>query len=232
MSYGTLLQFKINNLIMLQQVQNDTLNKVVSDTLIAVSDTINLSLKNAIKLYQGDEELIVKTLAEPKTLIEEWGLWIASIAAVITIVYTLFALKKLLSKDEQLQSQINELVNLNKLFERRLRMIVKPRLIINGTGTMGKEKTFTIYIHNLGEVAYYKGFEMVEGSENISINKWKVDVPIYKGQQIVLGGHFRGDPKELYFKFIIKYYDAEKYNYESLIEWNGDKKSIIETREL
>lgn len=210
----------------------DTLNQVVSDTLIKVSDTLNLKLLNTLEIFQGDEQLVVKTITEPKLGIEIWGLWIGIVAAIITIIYTFFALRKLLSNDEQLQSQIYELVKLNKLFERRLRMSVKPHLFINGTQCYGAKKKLALHIHNRGELAYYSGYKIIDGYKEVTFHEWEEDIEIEKNKEIVLAGDSYDKPNDVTFRMIITFYDKENYQYESIIEWKKGSARITETKEL
>ena len=210
----------------------DTLNQVVSDTLIKVSDTINLKLLNTLKLFQGDEQLVVKTITEPTRGIEYWGLLIAIGVGILTALYNIIASKKLLSNDKQLQSQINELVKLNQLFERRLRMSVKPHLYTNGSGYHGTDWTIYLLLFNRGEIAFYHGFEPLEGKGNFSFPKWNESIWITKDKPMELKGQTSEHPKNTYFKMKIQYSDKENYQYESIIEWNKGSAKLLETIEL
>lgn len=214
------------------QVKQDSLNIIVSDTIVKVSDTLNLNLTNAIKLFQGDELLVVKTMPEPVSGVEFWALVIGIIAAIVTVFYTLIALKKLLSNDEQLQSQIDELVKLNSLFERRLRMSVKPHLFINGTQTYGKEKKLALHLHNRGELAFYSSYKIIEGYKDVTFQEWEGDIEIEKNNSIILSGYSYNKPNEIQFVMIITYHDKENYHYESLIEWKNGSAKITKTVEL
>ncbi|MCC8360264.1 hypothetical protein [Salinimicrobium sediminilitoris] len=210
----------------------DTLNQVVSDTLIKVSDTINLKLLNTLELFQGDDQLIVKTISEPTTGIEYWGLLIAIGVGILTAIYNIIASKKLLSNDKQLQSQINELVKLNQLFERRLRMSVKPHLFINSIRTMGVDRTLGIELNNRGEIAFYSGCEILKENAEVTFQGWKKDIEIEKGGRILLSGKATKNPSHIQFQMKIKYYDQENYQYESIINWDRGSALIIETKEL
>ncbi|MFK7832098.1 MAG: hypothetical protein AB8B52_02365 [Winogradskyella sp.] len=214
-------------------ILKNTKNGIVKDTIVSVQDTIRLNLENLVKLQKPDEDLVVHTIAEPLSGIELFGIWVGAILAIVTIIYTLIQLNKLLKNDNELQSQINELVKLNNLFERRLRMSVKPRLWSNGSGMNRIKQDFYIQFDNRGQIAYYTGCEILEGEENISkIENWNQDIPILTNDYIRLPGISKIDPQALYFRIKIFYYDMEKYEYETVIEWNKGKVRFLETIEL
>lgn len=214
-------------------ILKNTKNGIVKDTVLSTQDTIRLSLENLVKLQKPSEELTVHTITEPLSGIELFGIWTGAILAVITIVYTFIQLNSLLKNDNELQSQINELVKLNSLFEKRLRMLVKPRLWSNGSGYRGGDQTINIKINNRGERAYYKGFEILEGEGTFSFQEWDQDIVIEKDKHIQLSGRTFGNPRDAGFKIKINYSDDENYQYQSIIEWsNPGRARIIETIEL
>lgn len=213
-------------------ILKNTKNGVIKDTIMNVQDTIRLSLDNQIKMIQPDKEIVVRTITEPLSGIEIFGLWIAAILAVITIIYTLLQLSKLLKNDNELQSQINELVKLNNLFERRLRMTVKPHIFQNGSGYMGADHTIHIHLNNRGEICFYKGFEVLEGEGNFWLQEWEQDITIEKDKHIQLTGRTNEHPTKTYFKIKVLYYDREDYQYETIIEWNNSKVTFLETNDL
>lgn len=213
-------------------ILKNTKNGIVKDTIVSVQDTIRLNLENLVKLQKPDEDLVVHTIAEPLSGVELFGIWVGAILAVITIIYTLIQLKKLLKNDNELQSQINELVRLNTLFEKRLRMSVKPRIWKNHSGYNGTDYTFHIQLNNRGERAFYKGFEVLKGEGTFWIQKWNQDITIEKGKYIQLSGRTFQHPRDSYFKIKISYYDDENYQYETVIEWDKSKVRFLETKEL
>ncbi len=214
------------------QQNQDPINNVVSDTIVKISDTLYLHLNNTMELFQGDENLVVKTISEPKSGVELLGIIIGIIAGVVAVVYTFIALKKLLSNDKQLQSQIDELVKLNKLFERRLRMSVKPHLYMNGSGYHGSDWSVYLLIFNRGEIAFYHGFEILEGENTFNLPTWEDSIWITKEKPIELKGKTSKHPKDTCFKIKIQYSDKENYMYESVIEWNRGIAKMLETIEL
>ena len=213
-------------------ILKNTKNGIIKDTIVSVQDTIRLNLENLVKLQKPDEDLVVHTIAEPLSGIELFGIWVGVILAIVTIIYTLIQLNKLLKNDNELQSQINELVKLNALTERRLRMTVKPKLWSNGSGYNGGDYTIHIKINNRGERAFYKGFEVLEGKDTFWIQKWSRDITIEKGKYIQLSGRTFLHPKDSCFKIKILYYDDENYQYETVVEWDKSKVKFLETKEL
>jgi hypothetical protein len=213
-------------------ILKNTKNGVIKDTIMSVQDTIRLSLDNQIKMIQPDKEIVVRTITEPLSGIEVFGLWVAAILGLITIIYTFLQLSKLLKNDNELQSQIDELVKLNNLFERRLRMTVKPHIFQNGSGYMGADRTIHIRLNNRGEICYYKGYEILEGEGDFRLEEWEQDITIDKDKSIQLSGRTKDHPTKTYFKIKILYYDRENYQYETIIEWNNSKVTFLETNEL
>lgn len=213
-------------------ILKNTKNGIVKDTIYSVQDTIRLSLDNLVKLQQPDEALTVHTIQEPLSGIEYWGLWIAAILGVVTIGYTLIQFKKLIKNDNELQSQIDELVRLNELTEKRLRMTVKPRLWTNGSSYNGTSHEISIRINNRGERAHYLGFDIIEGANNVWLQKWNTDIVIEKGDRIILPGRTFIHPRDAEFKIQISYKDDENYEYRTLVLWSNGRAKFIETTEL
>lgn len=201
---------------------------IINDTVLAVNDTIKLDLKQQVIL---PDNFTVHTISQ-LTGIEYVGLWIAAIAGIIAIFAGIKSIRKLFKKDDELQSQINELVKLNQLFEKRVRMTVKPHLWTNGSGYNGTDYTIHIQVNNRGQIGFYTGFEVLEGKGGFNIQHWNQPIPIEKNEYITLSGTTIEHPKKTYFKIKIKYFDKENYAYETIIEWNEGKVKFLETTEL
>ena len=116
-------------------------NGIVKDTIVSVQDTMRLKLENLVKLQLPDSDFVVQTITEPMTILEQIGVSVGILAGIATLIYTLWQINKLLKNDNELQGQIDELVKLNSLFEKRLRMSVKPKLWTNGSGYNGTDYT-------------------------------------------------------------------------------------------
>ena len=215
----------------------------MQDTISTVKDTLHLNLKQEFVI---PDNATIKTISEPLTGIEYWGLWIAAIGGVVGMIAAIKAFKDLFKKDksqqnqidfqqeqiENQQSQIGELIKLNKLFEKRVRMTVKPHLWTNGSGYNGTDYTIHIKINNRGEIAFYSGFETLEGDGSFWLQEWNQDIPIIKEEYIQLGGSTSDHPNQTYFKIKILSYDRENYKYETIIEWDKGKVRFLETNEL
>jgi hypothetical protein len=209
---------------------------IIKDTIMFVKDTLRLDLKQEFLL---PDSVTIKTITEPLTGIEYWSLWIAAIGGLVGIIAAIKAFKDLFKRDEsqQLQiqgqqDQINELIKLNKLFEKRVRMTVKPHLWSNGSGCNGTDYTIHIKLDNRGEMAFYSGFETLEGEGDFTFQEWDQDIPIKKDGYIQLSGNTLDHPNQTYFKIKVFYYDKEDYKYETIIEWNNARVRFLETNEL
>ena len=217
-------------------ILKNTKNGIIRDTIMSIQDTLKLDLKQEFVL---PDNATIKTIAEPLTGIEYWGLWIAAIGGLVGIIAAIKVFKDLFKKDKSQQnqidfqqSQIGELIKLNKLFEKRVRMTVKPHLWTNGSGYNGTDYKIHIKLDNRGEMAFYSGFETLEGEGDFTFQEWDQDIPIKKDEYIQLSGSTSGHPNQTYFKIKVFYYDKEDYKYETIIEWNNARVRFLETNEL
>ena len=90
-------------------ILKNTKNGIIKDTILSTQDTINLSLQNLIKLQQPEENLVVKTITEPMSGLEQAGIVVGVIAGIITIIYTFYSIRKLRAADKETQNQIEKL---------------------------------------------------------------------------------------------------------------------------
>lgn len=246
-------------------ILKNTKNGVIKDTIMSVQDTLRLDIKQELLI---PDNATIKTITDPPTGIEYWGLWVAAIGGLIGILAGIKAIKDLFKKSDDQQAQLNELKGiigaieaqnsiitdgnsvmrdyfgelqnlistgsssgLAEIEQRRFRLSVKPRLYINNSGYAGYSGEIHISLNNRGELAFYDGYEFIEG-DAIEIHEWKNPIELPKDGRIQLQGKTMSvHPKDLVFKIKIFYHDQEDFKYESIIEWNKFAK-IIETIEL
>jgi|GEM_PF-1728209 len=246
-------------------ILKSTENGIVRDTIKSIQDTLHLDLKQEILF---SDNATVKTITEPLTGIEYWGLWIAAVGGLIGILAGIKAVRDLFKKSEEQQLQLNRLTGiigaieaqnniitdgnsvmrdyfgelqnlissgtstgLAEIEQKRFRLSVKPRLYINNSGYAGYSGEIHIILNNRGELAYYDGYEFIEG-DNVEFSGWSNPVEIQRNSRIKLQGKTLSvHPKDLNFKIKIFYHDQEDFKYESIIEWNKAAR-IIETKEL
>ncbi|MGK0387129.1 MAG: hypothetical protein ACI849_001750 [Patiriisocius sp.] len=246
-------------------ILKNTKNGIIKDTIMSVQDTLRLDLKQEFIL---PDNATIKTITEPLTGIEYWGLWIAAIGGLIGVLAGIKAIRDLFKKSEDQQLQLNKLAGiigaieaqngiisegnsvmrdyfgelqqlistgsssgLAEIEQKRFRLSVKPRLYINTSGYAGYSGEIHITLNNRGELAYYDGYEFVEGNE-VEFSGWSKPIELPKDRRIELQGKTMSvHPKDLVFKIKILYHDQEGFKYESIIEWNKAAK-IIETIEL
>jgi len=246
-------------------ILKSTKNGIVKDTIMSIQDTLRLDLKQEFIL---PDNATIKTIAEPLTGIEYWGLWIAAVGGFVGILAGIKVVRDLFKKSEDQQLQLNELKGiigaieaqngiitegnsvmrdyfgelqqlistgsssgLAEIEQRRFRLSVKPRLYINNSGYAGYSGVIYISLNNRGELAYYDGYEFIEGNK-VEFHKWKSPIELLKDGRMQLQGKTMSvHPKDLVFKIKILYHDQEDFKYESIIEWNKSAK-IIETVEL
>ena len=217
-------------------ILKSTKNGIIKDTILSAQDTLRLDLKQEFII---PDNATIKTITEPLTGIEYWGLWIAAIGGLVGIIAAIKAFKDLFKKDESQQQQIqgqqdqiDELVKLNKLFEKRVRMTVKPHLWTNGSGYNGTDYSIHIKLDNRGEIAFYSGFETLDGEGTFTLYEWDQDITIKKDGYIQLSGSTVNHPNQTCFKIKVFYYDRENYKYETIIEWNNGRVRFLETVEI
>jgi hypothetical protein len=161
------------------------------------------------------------------------------IGVIITVGFTFLSIKKLFEKDEHKEAQIQELSNQtsqlikqNELFEKRIRMSVKPRIWCNGGGYSGHDYGIKVDISNRGELCFITSFEVLSGDE-VEFTSWEDKVGIKKDKNLMIHGtSLKKHPKDVEFKMKVCYSDIEGYKYESIISWKKGSGDVIDTKEL
>lgn len=221
-------------------VLKSTKKGIVVDTVYKSNDTLKIDVTTATTLQLPKEQLVVTTISPPKDGIELFGLWAAIIGGIAAFVAVGISFYQLFKKDKDKQKQINELANQTaelikqtKLYDKRIRMAVKPGIWCNGSGRRGAEKEFHVHVDNRGEIAFLDRIEFLEG-DPVTIRNWNsATIPIEKNGTIKITGNYGSlDPDTMNFKFKIQYHDREGYKYETIYEWKGGHAGILETKEL
>lgn len=211
----------------------------VSDTVYSVEDTIALKLNQETTISIPDKEFTVHTIPEKDNL-ETIGLWVAIIAGIITLIYTLVSIRKLFSKNEDAEKQIAELikqtaelVNHNKLYEKRIRMLVKPRIWSNGGNVFPAKNEWGISIDNKGEEAVIDSITVIGGDvANAKFKLYGFPMNIEKGGHLrITGESISKNPNDIQLTISIKYRDLEDYGYETTFNWKGGATTFLETKE-
>lgn len=164
---------------------------------------------------------------------------ITIIGAIVTIVYTLKSIKKLFERDEQREEQIAELaaqteqlILQTSLFERRLRMQVKPRIWTNGGGYSGHNNEVRVSINNRGELCHLQSIEQLDGDE-VHWYDWKDPIALPKDKSIRLTGtSLKQKSPKAEFRLKALFQDQEGYQYEVVFHWKSGKVRVESTREL
>ncbi len=163
---------------------------------------------------------------------------ITIIGAIVTLIYTLKSIRKLFEKDEQRQEQIEELaaqtqqlIVQNALFERRIRMQVKPRIWSNGGGTR-KGNMVHISLDNRGEFCYFESVEQIDG-DKIEWNDWKQPVALTNEKPIRLTGtSVEKAAQKAEFRIKTLFSDLEGYKYEVVFHWKEGRPTLESSTEL
>ncbi len=216
------------------QKTNNAFNK---DTIFNYGDTLVIDVSGAQTIELPSKPIEVKT--QDKETFEYVVDIITIIGVIIAAVYTLSSFKKLFKRDEQKDEQIRELsaqtaqiIRQNELYEKRIRMLVKPRLWTNGGGYSGHDGEVNITINNRGHLCFIDSWTPFD-SEDVVFIEWKDPIEIDNGGRTILRGQaLHKHPKDIYFKLKVIYRDQEENTYESIFDWRSGSTSLISTKEL
>lgn len=220
-------------------VSKATSGTISIDTVHSNLDTVAINLTTATIKFPK-EQLTVRTIVDPLQGLDVLGFWITMLGGVAGVIAVAISFYQLFKKDTDKQRQINELANQtaelikqNKLFEKRIKMMVKPRLWTNTSSHNDYERSFSIGIDNRGELAFVDDFEIIEG-HRANVNKFGGPVTLLKDGSIKLTGSTDGSvlPSKMEFKLRLRYRDQENYRYETVFHWSRGSAKIMETAEI
>ncbi|SHO59930.1 hypothetical protein [Algoriphagus zhangzhouensis] len=228
---------KQNQIVVLQ----NTKEGLVIDTVYNQNDTLYIDFFNKTTIEIPSKRLEVNTYLPEKGGLEIFSLWAIIIGGIAGLIGAFVAFYQLFKKDTEKQIQLNELKNQteqlikqNHLFEKRIRMSVRPLIWTNGSGIRPSEREFHVDVDNMGQLAFLDSIDFLDG-DTVEISHWNGKyVPIEKEKgNIKITGMYGGlDPEEMSFRFVIKYHDTENYKYETEFEWKNRHARVVETREL
>jgi hypothetical protein len=163
------------------------------------------------------------------------------ISAIVVTIFTLLSIRKLFKKDKDKQAQIDELARqtgqlskTNQLYEKRLRLIHKPRIWSNGGRVSPSKEQWSISLDNKGEEATITNIDIISGDmENAVFLIHALPYELGKGDQSLFTGRSIGkNPNDIELIIKVSYHDIEGYNYEAIFKWKGGATSLLETKEL
>jgi hypothetical protein len=166
---------------------------------------------------------------------------ISILGILLTVIYTFIAIRKLFKRDEQKQEQINELIKHtqqlakhNNLYEKRIRMLNKPRIWSNGGSVDPFNNEWDISIDNKGEEAKIIDIIIVGGDiKHAEFYPHALPWDLEKGNNIRFKGKsIKKNPHDLFLKIKLSYFDVEGYEYESFFDWKAGATILTETKEL
>lgn len=165
---------------------------------------------------------------------------ITALGSLVALPLTVISIVKLIKKDEQKQEQINELINQTKelanhnaLYEKRIRMIHKPRLWSNGGSVMPFDEKWNIRIDNKGEEATITAIEIIGGDiKNATFLIHGLPYELDKGKSSVFTGQsLDKNPNDIELEIKVSYHDIEGYEYETYFKWKGGSSTLLRTIE-
>lgn len=214
---------------------------LVVDTVNSQKDTLFIDFSSKTTIEIPSERLEVNTYLPEKGGLEIFSLWAIIIGGLAGLIGAFIAFYQLFKKDTEKQVQLNELKNQtsqlikqNELFEKRIRMSVRPLIWTNSSGIRRFEREFHVDVDNRGQLAFLNAIEFLDG-DTVEIRNWNGKyVPIEKETgNIKITGIYGGlNPDEMSFRFLIKYHDTENFKYETEFEWKNKIARVVETREI
>ena len=166
---------------------------------------------------------------------------VSIIGGLAAIIGAIAAFIQLFKKDEDKQNQLKELkgqteqlIKQNQLFEKRIRMMVKPMIWSNGDGIKPSEKRFNVRVDNRGQIGFITEVKLIDG-DSVGLRGWKdktITIAKDNGSINLTGDYGELDPKTMSFRFLIKYHDSENFRYETIFKWESGRCKVIETKEL
>ncbi len=222
-------------------VLKNTKQGLTVDTVYNAQDTIVVQFKNETSISIPDNTIKIE-LPEKSDLdiFSSWAIIIGGLAGLVgafIAFYQLFKRDKnkekqigeLIKQTTEFSKQTGELIKQNKLNEKRLRMIVKPRVWSNGGGWSNGR--INIQIDNRGELCFYDGYEILEG-DKLDFTKWSTPINLDKEKTIKLTAPtIEKKNDEISFNIKIFYHDQENFKYETIFEWKGGRVRHLETIE-
>lgn len=221
-------------------VLKNTKKGLTVDTVYNAQDTLVVKFKNETLVSIPDNT--IKVDLPPKTdldVITSLAIIIGGLAGLIGAIVAFWQLfKRDKNKEKQIaelvkhtvefSNQTAELIKQTKINEKRLRMLVKPYLWCN-TISGGPNIKLQMSIDNRGELCFYDDYQFIEG-DKVNFEKWNRPREIEKDKSITLTAQM---PKkvldDIHFKIKIFYHDQENFQYESIIEFNGNGVDLIKT---
>lgn len=172
----------------------------------------------------------IKVILPEKSNLEIFSTWAIIIGGLAGVVGALIAFWQLFKKDKIKETQIEQLIEQTRINQKRLRMLVKPRIWSNGGGRVGGR--IIMDIDNRGELGFYDGYEIIDG-ENVAFEKWNRPIEIGKDARIKLTApDIDKRLDNIQFRIKILYHDQEDFKYETIFDWKGGRTKLIETKEF
>jgi hypothetical protein len=206
------------------------------DVLKDINDSLSVSIKNPEALVP--ETIVVNNIKSNYDFVID-GITILGI--LVTVAFTIASIRKLFKRDKQKQDQIDELINQTKelakhnlLYERRIRMINKPRITSSGGTTAGYANEWSIRLENKGENALITNIEIIGGDMDHAMFLTNgLPYELDKGKTSQFSGRsIDKNPNQLYIQICVSYSDVEDYEYQTIFDWKGGGTALIENKEL
>lgn len=214
---------------------------IIQNIKIDVIEPLNDSLKVTILNKKMD---LIPNLIQVENIKSNYDYLMDSITIlgiIVTVVFTIASIRKLFKRDDQKQEQINELINqtkelskYNALYEKRLKLLTKPRLIASSGTITPYSGEWSINIRNKGEDTTITKLEIVGGdTSNALFLLHGLPYELNKGQMTTFQGRCVDiEMKKLTLTIKLSHEDLELNQYESYFEFKDGSTNLIETKEL
>ncbi|RKO70595.1 hypothetical protein D7322_15060 [Sphingobacterium puteale] len=163
--------------------------------------------------------------------LNEWCKDLFQIIAALGSLGTLGAFLLLFKKDEEKQKQLNALISIAGINEKRLKYQAAPKLWLNGASSSPTQRLISIDLNNKGKRARLLEFKKLEGDFTFKDESLPWDIEQGERRYIFITPNNQ-HPHDTYYKLIVFYNDDIGNSYQITIEGTGSSVKIISDEEI
>lgn len=153
------------------------------------------------------------------------------VLAALGALGTFGAFLLLFKKDKEKQQQLNTLIKIAGIYEKRLKYQAAPKLWLNGAGTRPADNLIKVDLNNKGKRARLIEFKKIEG--NFSFTSEYLPWDIEEGDRRYISlNPINQHPNDTYYKFAVIYNDDIGTPYQMNIEGTGSHVKVISDKEI
>lgn len=153
------------------------------------------------------------------------------VLAALGSLGTFGAFLLLFKKDKEKQQQLNTLIKIACINEKRLKYQAAPKIWLNGAGTRSVDSLIKIDLNNKGKRARLLKFEKLEGDFGFTSEHLPYDLDQDKSRYIFLNP-INKNPNDTYYKLAILYNDDVGTSFRMIVEGTGSSVKILSNEEI